>query len=285
MRYKFLRFPGGKPKAVTFSYDDGVREDIQLVEIINRHGIKCTFNLNNDIMRGENNFTDEEIKKYFLSNGHEVAVHGSMHRALGNVSAIDGIRDVLECRLELEKKTGKIIKGMAYPDTGITVFVNNASYESIKNYLKDLGIVYSRTLGGDNNSFQLPQDWYAWMPTAHHNNPQIMEYIDEFVNMDLSTKTYCARRQPRLFYMWGHSYEFRNADNWEHLEEICAKLGGKDDTWYATNMEIHDYVEAYNSLVYSADGRKVYNPTLVRIWVDVDGVLYDIAPGETKDFE
>lgn len=285
MRYKFLRFPGGKPKAVTFSYDDGVREDIQLVEIINRHGIKCTFNLNNDIMRGENNFTDEEIKKYFLSNGHEVAVHGSMHRALGNVSAIDGIRDVLECRLELEKKTGKIIKGMAYPDTGITVFVNNASYESIKSYLKDLGIVYSRTLGGDNNSFQLPQDWYAWMPTAHHNNPQIMEYIDEFVNMDLSTKTYCARRQPRLFYMWGHSYEFRNADNWEHLEEICAKLGGKDDTWYATNMEIHDYVEAYNSLVYSADGRKVYNPTLIRIWVDVDGVLYDIAPGETKDFE
>lgn len=285
MRYKFLRFPGGKPKAVTFSYDDGVREDIQLVEIINRHGIKCTFNLNNDIMRGENNFTDEEIKKYFLSNGHEVAVHGSMHRALGNVSAIDGIRDVLECRLELEKKTGKIIKGMAYPDTGITVFVNNASYENIKSYLKDLGIVYSRTLGGDNNSFQLPQDWYAWMPTAHHNNPQIMEYIDEFVNMDLSTKTYCARRQPRLFYMWGHSYEFRNADNWEHLEEICAKLGGKDDTWYATNMEIHDYVEAYNSLVYSADGRKVYNPTLVRIWVDVDGVLYDIAPGETKDFE
>ena len=285
MRYKFLRFPGGKPKAVTFSYDDGVREDIQLVEIINRHGIKCTFNLNNDIMRGENNFTDEEIKKYFLSNGHEVAVHGSMHRALGNVSAIDGIRDVLECRLELEKKTGKIIKGMAYPDTGITVFVNNASYENIKSYLKDLGIVYSRTLGGDNNSFQLPQDWYAWMPTAHHNNPQIMEYIDEFVNMDLSTKTYCARRQPRLFYMWGHSYEFRNADNWEHLEDICAKLGGKDDTWYATNMEIHDYVEAYNSLVYSADGRKVYNPTLIRIWVDVDGVLYDIAPGETKDFE
>ena len=285
MRYKFLRFPGGKPKAVTFSYDDGVREDIQLVEIINRHGIKCTFNLNNDILRGENNFTSEEINKYFLSDGHEVAVHGSMHRALGNVSAIDGIRDVLECRLELEKKTGKIIKGMAYPDTGITVFVNNASYENIKSYLKDLGIVYSRTLGGDNNSFQLPQDWYAWMPTAHHNNPQIMEYIDEFVNMDLSTKTYCARRQPRLFYMWGHSYEFMNADNWEHLEEICAKLGGKDDTWYATNMEIHDYVEAYNSLVYSADGRKVYNPTLIRIWVDVDGVLYDIAPGETKDFE
>lgn len=30
MRYRFLRFPGGKDKAVTFSYDDGFRYDIRL---------------------------------------------------------------------------------------------------------------------------------------------------------------------------------------------------------------------------------------------------------------
>ena len=27
MRYRFLRYPQGKIKAVTFSYDDGVRQD------------------------------------------------------------------------------------------------------------------------------------------------------------------------------------------------------------------------------------------------------------------
>ena len=44
MNYMFLRYPGGKAKAVTLSYDDGCRDDMRLVETLNRHGIKCTFN-------------------------------------------------------------------------------------------------------------------------------------------------------------------------------------------------------------------------------------------------
>ena len=46
MRYRFLRFPGGKDKAVTFSYDDGFRYDIRLAQTLDRYGIKGTFNLN-----------------------------------------------------------------------------------------------------------------------------------------------------------------------------------------------------------------------------------------------
>ena len=41
-----LRYPGGLAKAVTFSYDDGVEQDIRLVEIFNKNGIKGTFNIN-----------------------------------------------------------------------------------------------------------------------------------------------------------------------------------------------------------------------------------------------
>lgn len=278
MRYKFVRFPGGKAKAITLSYDDGVKNDLKLLEIINRYGIKATFNLNNDKLRSDN-FNAEEIKKHYLSAGHEIAVHGEMHLANGNVASIDGIRDVLLCRLELEKKTGRIIKGMAYPDTGISKFANGVSYDGVKQYLSDLGISYSRTLGGDNNNFMLPEDWYAWMPTAHHDNPQIMEYIEEFINLEMPQ--YHARHDARLFYMWGHSYEFDNNNNWEHLEEICQKLGGRDDIWYATNMEIYSYVKAYESLVWSADGTMAYNPTLYEIWFDCDGELYKIAPNET----
>ena len=32
MRYRFLRFPEGKFKAVTFSYDDGLHADIRLAK-------------------------------------------------------------------------------------------------------------------------------------------------------------------------------------------------------------------------------------------------------------
>ena len=88
----------------------------------------------------------------------------------------------LSAEPSLSRMFGMIIRGMAYPDSGITRFENGADYADIKHYLKDLGIVYSRTLGGDNDSFALPTDWHAWMPTAHHTNPELFSYIDEFLN-------------------------------------------------------------------------------------------------------
>lgn len=280
MRSVFMRYPDGKAKAVTFSYDDGVPQDKRLVELFNKYSIKATFNFNCDFIRGDN-FSKEQIWEYFLSKGHEIAVHGANHRANGNSRPIEGIRDVLDCRLELEDKCDQIIRGMAYPDTGITQIGNFGSYEQIKNYLIELDIAYARTLGGDNNSFMLPQDFYAWMPTAHHNNPNIMEYIEQFLNLDISSKAYHARRVPRLFYIWGHSYEFDNNNNWEHIEEICQKFSNNDELWFATNIEIYDYVQAYKSLRYSADGHMIYNPTLLTIWIDIDGKLCCIKSGET----
>jgi len=282
MQYQFLRFPEGKSKAVTLSYDDGIRQDIRFSELLNKYGMKCTFNLNTSTLRLQTGLSKEEVKEYILEKGHEIAVHGSNHRAEGTLRPIEGIRDVLDNRLELEDSYGIIVRGMAYPDSGITYFANGANYDSIKNYLKELDIVYSRTLGGDNNSFELPQDWHAWMPTAHHNNPHIFEYIEKFINIDLeSIKTYGAKRQPRLFYLWGHSYEFDDKDNWDHIEKICQELSGKEDTWYATNMQIYNYVTAYNALVYSADGTRIYNPSLYTIWFDIDRKLYSVKPGKT----
>ncbi len=276
MRSVFMRYPNGRAKAVTFSYDDGVPQDKRLAELFDKYGVKGTFNFNFQCA-----FSKEQIKEYFLDKGHEIAVHGANHRANGNLRAIEGIRDVLDCRLELEKKCDRIIRGMAYPDSGITQMGNFGSYDQIKNYLTELDIAYSRTLGGDNNSFLLPQDFYAWMPTAHHNNPKIMEYIDEFLNLDISPNAYHARRVPRLLYIWGHSYEFDRHNNWDHIEQICQKLANNDELWYATNIEIYDYINAYKSLRYSADGHMVYNPTLFKIWLDVDSRLYSINPGET----
>lgn len=283
MYYTFLRFPGGKAKAVTFSYDDGCRQDIRMSQIITQHGFKCTFNINSrrfgQTEKGWN-MTADEIRKYFIEAGHEIAVHGAYHQAPGLMRPIAGIQDVLTCRKELEQEFGFIIRGMAYPDSGIRHFENQASYEDIRHYLKDLDIVYSRTLGGDNNRFELPCDWYAWMPTAHHDNPLLFDYIDEFVKMDLPAM-YEANRTPKLFYLWGHSFEFDNNNNWERLDQICEKLGNKDDIWYATNMEIYNYVQAYNSLIFSVDASMIHNPTLIDVWVLIDDDLICIKSGDT----
>ena len=277
MSYRHLRFPDGKPKAVTLSYDDGVRADIKLASIINKYGMKCTFNYNNF-----EKLTKEEVVENVLSKGHEIAVHGADHKAEGIIRPIDAIKDVIACRTFLENEFNMIIRGMAYPDTGIRFMMPGNSYENIKNILQNLDIAYARTLGNDNDSFRLPDDFHAWKPTAHHKNPNMFEYIDKFLNVDYSDKVYSSQRYPRLFYIWGHSYEFDRDDNRELMEEICQKLSGKADIWYATNIEIYNYVKAFNSLEYSADGKIIHNPTLYTVWFeDEDGKLYSVKSDET----
>lgn len=287
MRYIFLRFPEGKPKAVTFSYDDGCRADIKLSEIFNRYGLKGTFNLNSAWLGKSDedwHLTPQEIREHIISKGHEIANHGAEHKANGNIRPINGILDVANCRLGLEKEFDMIVRGMAYPDTGIIYFHNGTTYEDVKAYLKTLDIAYSRTLGGTNASFELPDDWYRWLPTAHHDHPDVMDMIDKFVAYK-STDIYLARRTPKLFYLWGHAYEFDNNNNWDRMETICEKLANKPDTWYATNIEVYEYVEAYHSLIFSADGSKIYNPTVKQIWFEIDDVPYTIKSGETLNIK
>lgn len=275
MGYTFLRYPGGKAKAVTLSYDDAWKQDIKFSGILNKYNMKCTFNLVSDELSCGRGLSDEDVKNYILSQGHEIAVHGYMHRAEGMIRPIEGIRDILDGRIELEKKYGIIVRGMAYPDSGITDFANSITYETVKNYLKELDIAYARTLGGDNNSFNLPEDWHKWTPTAHHNNPLLMEYVDEFISISES------KRQPKLFYLWGHSWEFDSNHNWDLIENVCDKFSKDKDIWFATNIKIYNYVQAYNSLIYSANSKIIYNPTLFDIWIVVDGSLHCIKSGET----
>ena len=278
-----MRFPGGKSKALTLSYDDGVRQDKRLIEIRQKYGLKGTFNINsaNAAANNGNHLNFEELKTCLCEKGHEVAIHGARHRAPCLQRTVDGIRDVLDCRIALENGLNTIVRGMAYPDSGIRMNQpGTSSYEKVREYLSDLGVAYSRTLGGDNDSFDLPCDPYAWMPSAHHNNPKIFEFIEKF-NGITEDSLYHSRKTAKLFYIWGHSYEFDRDNNWDRIEKICSLLGGKSDVWYATNIEIHDYIEAYKSLVFSADERLVYNPTLKKVWFWMDHRMFAIAPGET----
>ena len=276
MRYRFLRFPDGRLKAVTFSYDDGVVADTRLARLLADRGLKGTFNINSGIWNREGRLTPQEIQENIVALGHEVAIHGEWHRALGVISTADGIRDVLRCREAMEQAFDRIVRGMAYPDSGITRFTGDHTYDDVKGYLQALGIIYARTLGGDNDRFDLPNDWHAWMPTAHHNNPEVMAYAERFCAL-----TDRPGLPPRLFYLWGHSYEFDDKNNWEHMEALCDKLAGKEDIWYATNEEIYMYVKAYEALVFSADDTRVYNPTATDVWFNADGHIHCVKAGET----
>ena len=86
---------------------------------------------------------------------------------------------------------------------------------------------------------------------------------------------------PWLFYLWGHSYEFDWDNNWNAIEEFAEYVGNRNDIWYATNLEIYEYVEAYKRLVFSPDGDHVYNPTLFNLYFEKI-VMYCVHSGEHK---
>ena len=84
-----------------------------------------------------------------------------------------------------------------------------------------------------------------------------------------------------MFYLWGHSYEFDNNDNWNVIEKFAEYAGGHENVWYATNIEIYNYVKAYESLETSYDKKIVHNPAGIDVWVELEGNLYEIKAGET----
>lgn len=258
-------FPGGKHKVLTMSYDDGKEEDRRLVQIFNENGIKGTFNINSGIKGDPKRIPLEEMKE--LYEGHEVAVHTYTHPTIERCPNELIVEQVMEDRRILEKIVGYPVRGMAYP---------NGSYDQrILDMLPFLGIRYSRTVGSSEN-FAMPRNWLEWKATCHHNR-DLMKHAETFAGLN-------KRQYLYLMYVWGHSYEFTNANNWEVIEEFCKFIGGREDIWYATNIEIVDYMEAANRLQYSADGSIVYNPSVQSVWLNVNEHIFEVKGGETKIF-
>ena len=80
--------------------------------------------------------------------------------------------------------------------------------------------------------------------------------------------------------MWGHSHEFDKDNNWDVIEKFAERIGNREEIWYATNIEVYEYVEAYRSLIVSLDGERVYNPTGCTIYFEDSNNVFYIKPGE-----
>ena len=264
MRNYNILFPNGKSKCFTLSYDDGVHTDVRLGELMKKYGVAGTFNINAGMYLKENSDEQKPTRRLKLSEAlefykssplFEVATHGYMHPSLALVPSPYAVYDIINDRRELEAQYGTIIRGHAYPNGSVS--------QDIVDILKMCGIAYARTVKST-RSFDLPENWFVLNPTCHHNDPELFKLCDSFLNEQPT-----LNHPIKLFYVWGHSYEFEKKGNWDVIEALLKRVGGHDDVWYATNIEIYEYVQAYNSLIFSADATKVYNPTDKDVWIGV----------------
>jgi peptidoglycan/xylan/chitin deacetylase (PgdA/CDA1 family) len=254
-------FPEGKFKTLTMSYDDGRIADRRLVEIFNKYGIKGTFNINSGLLGTSDRLSTDEIKE--LYKGHEVAIHTLTHPTLARCPNEQIVYEILEDRKNLEEILGYTVRGLSYP---------NGSYNNtIKELLPQLGIEYARVVESSEN-FALPEDFYQWQPTCHHKI--------NLMNLAESFNALYKKQYLYLMYVWGHSYEFDNDNNWELIEGFCKYIGGKDDIWYATNIEIVNYLKALNNLRFSAACNFVYNSSAISVWLSIDDKIVEIKGGE-----
>lgn len=273
---KYLRFPEGRAKAMTFSYDDGVNADKRLVRLFCRYGLKGTFNLNHLLFgREELHGRMDEDQTYltFYNAGQEVALHGARHIYLDKVPLPEAVNEIVQNRLYLENKYGTIVQGMAY--------AYGAYNDDAVAALKMCGIKYARTTEST-HSFALPEDWLRLKPTCKHTDGALGGLLTRF--LDGSPKDERKHRESWLFYLWGHAYEFDDDGNWEVIEELARKVSGREDIWFATNGEIYDYVQAYRRLEFSLDGERVKNPSALPVWLEIRGNTYRIGAGEELQF-
>lgn len=226
----------GKKKAITFSYDDGITQDIRLIALLNKYNLKCTFNLNSEKLGRKGLLTrngnlishykihPEDVKMIY--EGHEVAVHTLTHPSLPKCDDAEVIRQVEQDRLNLSELVGYEVVGMAYPGGG----VNND--ERVAELIRQhTGVRYSRTIAS-NHSFEPQENLYQFDPTVYHLHfDDMMALGREFI--ELQTET------PKIFYVWGHAYEMDyGPDYWVKLEEFFQLISNRDDIFYGTNKEV-----------------------------------------------
>ena len=284
MNRLIFSWPRGKAGALTTSWDDGTRYDRRLAALLNKYGLKATWNINsgifeftgkqafrkkiNNIIFGaseaknyKKNFINEkELMKVFK--GHEVAVHSQEHPHLWRCPDAVIFSEVVEDRRNLEKLTGCPVRGMAYPCA-------DTNDERVKNILRKAGILYSRA-GISVPNFELPEDFLHWTPTCH----QSADFRELWAKYGLNDN------RQKLFYLWGHSFEFARENSWERIEDFAKLTGKNPGIWYATNIEIYNYVTAWNGLSASVEMKHLENRSAETLWFTFENKLKNIKPGE-----
>jgi len=273
-----MLFPGGKTKALILSFDDGMVADRRLVKLMNEYGLIGTFHLNSNKLGTKDYLTKEEIKVVYK--GHEVSAHTANHPNLTNISRAEVLYEVGEDRRELERLSGTLVRGMAYP------FGNYN--DSVIGIINSLGIEYARTVK-DTYSFGIPNEFLKWHPTIHQfgkayftpdnpeNDKKELAGFYQVVNHFLKTDSLA------LLDVWGHSWENDGAgDRWTEMENFFKLVSRNPDIFYTTQIGLVDYINAFKNLKFTLDKSMVTNLSSINVFIKMKGEAFNIEPGSTR---
>lgn len=288
----FMRFPEGRAKALTFSFDDGVVQDEWLVKAFCERKMKGTFNINAGlctydevdydklnwmyfpIKNIQKRMARDQVIKLFGASDMEVACHGYTHAQLDLLDTASIMRELIFDRAELERIFKKNIRGFAYPQ--------GTTNDTVISCLRQCGLLYGR-LAGASFSFAVPSDPYRIMPTCHYLQDEAYPCAEKFIQREITSGVFDWNTNPALMYIWGHGYEMRTPEDYKKAENLIKLLSGRDEIWYCTNIEFFEYKQAFDMLVYGVERAFVENISCMPVWIYVNGKTIAVPAGETVD--
>ena len=261
-------YPDGKYKALIMSYDDGLDDDIALAQLFDRYGIIGTFHLNSGLLDTRaiwNEGKPNEILQTYLSKdtlvhvfkNHEIAVHGTYHKALAGLSDKEILEEINVDIENLIILSDRKISSMAY--------AFGSTNDHVAEVIGTTPLTNARTVKSSYN-FDLPEDYYLWNPTCHDS--EALEYLEAYISLDSPSLS--------LFYVWGHSWELRDTLRNQNILKFCNKIGDRDDIWYTGAGNFADYHASLKAL--EIGPQQIVNP-------EGNGVVYYREKGQLKSLD
>ena len=264
------RYPEGRTKAFNITYDDGVLQDVPFITMLNRYGIKGTFNLNSELMRTGFTWRHEcgmditRLRQSEIGNlyeGHEIASHTLTHPYMDSLSDEELYRQMGEDKRNLEVMFGREVAGFAVPfdyyDDRIARCAEKCGFEYAR--ISDVSLSYTPC-----------RDWHHWKTGVYHVMPELVPFVDGFLE---------TNEELALCQIVGHSYDLFTENLWDTMESICAKIGGYDGIWKCTHLELIRYLNAMEQAEISDN--EINNNGNQRLWFTINGNTISLNPGET----
>ena len=270
MKIKRL-YPGGKPKAFNITYDDGVTQDIPFVALLNRYGLKGTFNLNSQLMAEEFTWRHEcgmDVRRLSIDavrnlyHGHEIASHTLTHPYMHDLAEEEILRQMGADKENLHAIFGTEVRGFAVPFSYYS--------ETIARCAEKCGFEYARMSECTGNYIPC-KDYYFWKTGWYHVIPGVEGYVDNFLN---------AEDELALCQIVGHSYDLDAEHLWETMERIFQKVSASSAIWACTHLELVRYLKAMEKVEITAEC--IANHSDAELWFSVDGESIKLLPGQIQ---